>query len=156
MRTQQEELIEELQKDEGVMNFALPKGGRGYVTESDEMLLRFDDTIRSFGHFEKTSDGKYYFVYQPESQMTPVARSIPEELHAVDEELAKDLYALAIKLAYFFAKHPYYESTRDHDRDVFSTIQYGEISTPPTTKQYRELHTPLSKAGFRVEAHSTC
>lgn len=137
---------EELQKDEGVMQFALPNHGRGYVTPSGEMLLRFDDTSRSFGYFEPLSDGKYYFVYQPETW------SIPEEVHCIDEELAKDLYAFAVKLAYFLAKHPNYEGTREHDRDVF-TQHYGEL-TPFTN--YSELHTPLSDAGFRVEAHSTC
>lgn len=141
MKTQK---IEKLQQH-GVMTFALPEYGRGYVTESGELLLRFDDTIRSFGHFEKSlSDEKYFFVYQPETRMSPVARLIPEELHSIDEGLAKDLYAFAVKLGYFLAKHPYYESTRDHDWDVFAH------------KQYRKLHTPLAKAGFRVEAHSTC
>ena len=144
---------EELQKDEGVMQFALPKHGRGYVTESGELLLcsnGSNTTIHSYGHFENLSDGTYYFVYQPETW------SIPEELHCIDEELAKDQFAFAVKLSYFLAKHPNYEGSREHDKDVFSTIQYGDVSTPPTTKQYRELHTPLSDAGFRVEAHSTC
>lgn len=144
MRKQQKELIEELQKDEGVMQFALPKGGRGYVKRSGELLLCSNATIRSYGHFEKSIDGKWYFVYQAETRMTPVARLIPEEIHSIDEGLAKDLYAFAVKLSYFLAKHPYYESTREHDRDVLAH------------EQYRKLHTPLSEAGFRVEAHYTC
>lgn len=141
MRTQQEELIEELKKDEGVMNFALPKGGRGYVTESGELLLCINgnsNALQCYGHFENSSDGTYYFVYQPETW------SIPEELHCIDEELAKDQLAFAIKLGYFLAKHPNYEGSRDHDWDVLAH------------KNYRQLHTPLAKAGFRVETHSTC
>lgn len=140
MKTQR---IEKLQQ--GVKTSALPEDGRAYVTESGELILCIDDTIHSFGHFEKSlSDEKYFFVYQPETRMTPVARLIPEELHAIDEELAKDLYTFAVKLGYFLAKHPYYASTRDHDWDAF------------LHEQYRKLHTPLAKAGFRVEAHSAC
>lgn len=151
MRTQQE-----LKKDEGVMNFALPKGGRGYVTESGELLLCINgnsNALQCYGHFENSSDGTYYFVYQPETW------SIPEELHCIDEELAKDQLAFAIfaiKLGYFLAKHPNYEGSRDHDWDVLAHVHYGELSTPPTHKNYRQLHTPLAKAGFRVETHSTC
>ena len=121
------------------MQFALPKDGRGYVTESGELILCLNGTDkRTFGHFENSSDGTCYFVYQPE----PL--SIPEELHSLDEEISKDLLAFAVKLGYFFNKYPNYQYSRDHDWDVLEH------------NNYRQLHTPLVKAGFRVEPHSTC
>jgi hypothetical protein len=143
MKTQSQELIKKLQKNEDVLQFALPEGSRGFVKKNGELLLCIGGSIVSFGHFENYlgDDGtlkKYYFVYQNGGY------DIPKEIHSQDEELTKDLYAFAIKLGYFFNQYPSYKCMREYDWDVLSDM------SP------RQFDTPLAKAGFRVEDYPTC
>ena len=134
---QAQELIEKLQS-ENVMQFALPENGRGFVKKNGDLLLYIGGTLNSFGYFkEEFKDNgafdEYYFIYQNGKF------DIPEAIFNLDSEQAKDLYAFAVKLGYFFSEHPSYKAERDHDYDVL--MRYDKK---------REIDTPLAKAGFRV------
>lgn len=132
-----QELIEKLQ-NENVMQFALPRRGRGFVKKNGELLLYTGGTLTSYGYFNEVfkSNGafdNYCFTYQKGKF------DIPEIISNLDEDQAKDLYVFAVKLGYFFSEHPDYESERAHDWDVL--LKYDKK---------HKIDTPLAKAGFRV------
>lgn len=133
---QAQELIKKLQ-NENVMQFELPRRGRGFVKKNGELLLYNGCTIKSFGYFnEYLSNGtfvNYCFIYQTGKF------DIPETICNLDETQSKDLYAFAIKLGYFFSEHPSYKSERAHDWDEM--LKYDEK---------HKLDTPLARAGFRI------
>ena len=134
---QAQKLIEKLQ-NENVMQFALPKGGRGFVKKNGDLILYNGCTIKSFGYFNENLKGNgafddYCFIYQTGKF------DIPETISNLDDDQAKDLYAFAVKLGYFFSDHPNYKGTRDHDWDVL--LKYNKDC---------KIDTPLAKAGFRV------
>lgn len=134
---QAQELIEKLQ-NENVMQFALPRRGRGFVKKNGELLLYTGGTLTSYGHFQEDLKNNgaidhYHFIYQYGGF------DIPEVISVKDGNQAKDLMAFAIKLSYFFVDHPKYKNERGHDLDVL--FKYDE--------NYK-LDTPLTKAGFRI------
>ena len=144
MKKQQQQQIEKLKNNENVLQFALPKGGRGFVTKDNELFLAISGKLNSYGYFKKAindddDDDTYYFVYK-----TGIY-DIPEEIHSMNKALVKDLYAFAIILGYFFDRHPSYKSTREHDLDVLLGSSLKLSST---------INTPLYTAGFRIKAYS--
>ena len=139
-KQQQIEQIEQLKNDETVLQFALPKSGRGFVNKNNELILSVDGKLNSYGYFKKSINGdEYYFVYDTGFS------DIPEEIHSINKELVKDLYAFAIVLGYFFERYPSYKSTRQHDFDVLlgSSLKVSR----------RKINTPLYNAGFRIRAY---
>lgn len=131
-----QELIEKLQ-NENVMQFALPRRGRGFVKKNGELLLYTGGALTSYGYFQEDFENgvfdHYHFIYQYGGF------DIPEVISVKDENQAKDLMAFAIKLSYFFVNHPEYKNERGHDWDVL--FKYDE--------NYK-LDTPLTRAGFRI------
>lgn len=134
--------IEQLKNDESVLQFALPNGGCGFVTKNNELILSIGGKLNTYGHFEKSinDDDEYYFVYNTGFS------DIPEEIHSLNKDLIKDLYAFAIILGYFFNKYPNYKGSRNHDWDVISSLNSSLNSS--YNKIY--IETPLYKAGFTV------
>lgn len=138
MKTQQLQQLQQLKNNEDVLQFALPKSGRGFVTKNNDLILSIDGKLNNYGHFKKSKNNdNYYFIYQVGNY------DIPEEIHALNKELEKDLYAFAVVLGYFFNKYPNYKSTRNHDWDVLLSLN----------SSYIKLNTPLYKSGFTVSYH---
>ena len=134
---QAQKLIEKLQ-NEDIMQFALPRRGRGFVKKNGELLLYNGYTLKSFGYFNENLKGNgafdnYCFIYQTGKF------DIPETICNLDVTQSKDLYAFAMKLGYFFSEHPSYKSERAHDWDVLSK----------NDKKYK-IDTPLARAEFRL------
>ncbi len=132
-----QELIEDLQEG-NLLQFALPKGGRGFVKKNGDLWLLRGVKLKKIGYFVENYEGSimgpgYHFVHK--EGMFDIA----EEIVNCDEEQAKDLLAFAIKLSYFFNEHPDYESSRDHDFDVLLKF-----------KSLDKINTPLARAGFKV------
>lgn len=131
-------LIEDLQ-NKAVLQFALPKSGRGFVRKNGDLEIVKGLSVKKFGYFVERLDNdsfSYRFVYKVGNFDTE------EEILDCDEEQSKDLLAFAIKLAYFFDKHPDYKNAREHDWDVLIKHSFAE--------GILANNTPLAKAGFEI------
>lgn len=125
--------------NEALLQFALPKGGRGLVRGNGDFEIVKDLSVKKYGYFKEQlirDSVSYLFVYKVDDF------DIEEKISVCDEELSEDLLAFAIKLGYFFDKHPDYKYTSDHDLDVLERHSFAE--------GVGAKNTPLAKAGLKI------